>query len=103
MNGKLKLVLKLPKSLQQDNNASDTTLVKPAKKRKRPEGDRSAHDVTSPSFQKTQRVGDAHGAAKASRAGASGAPLPEGANGARSTPEGAAEGQSAVKPRLHIK
>ena len=46
MNGKPKLVLKLPKALQDSSKASNTQSVKSQKKRKQPEGDRSVH--TSP-------------------------------------------------------
>ena len=43
MNVKPKLVLKLPKAIQDDSKVSNAQTLKPQKKRKQPEGDQSSH------------------------------------------------------------
>lgn len=103
MNGKLKLVLKLPKSLQQDNNNSaDAQLAKPSKKRKHPEGERSSKHASPASSQKAQKTGSQAHTSHAAGPGPSWPPVPD-SNGARHRAEEAAKGQTTIKPRLHIK
>lgn len=58
MNGKLKVVLKLPKSLQQGTANKETAAARPVKKRKRPEEHSASQTVA---HQSTQAVHKSEG------------------------------------------
>lgn len=104
MNGKPKVVLKLPKSLQQSIRNSDSATAQPVKKRKRPEEHGVAQTAPHHPSQAAQRSEDARAAShpppKKSKFVVK---LGSAASGAQASADGRNEGPPPIKPRFTIK
>lgn len=100
MNGKLKVVLKLPKSLQQGTASKDSAAAQPVKKRKRPEehsaSQTAAHQSSQPVHKSEGPQESGHPPKKSKFV----VKLPSGGQGAI---DGRSQEQPPSKPRLTVK
>ena len=98
MSSKPKLVVKLPKALQEDSRAPKPQTVKPQKKRKQPEGEDGSHlSAGSLAAAKKQLQGPAPTAKKKFKVFGPGSHKPA---SSAFTPHG---GPGLIKPRISVK
>ena len=97
MNGKPKLVLKLPKALQDDSKAANAQSVKPHKKRKQPEGEGKVHKVPEKSAPVKQEPQGSVPAKKKFKVLGPGSLKPSSSGFANSA------GPTFIKPRISVK
>ncbi len=100
MNGKLKVVLKLPKSLQQGTANKDSAAAQPVKKRKRPEEHNTSHTVAHQSSQAAQKSEGPQERGHPPKKSKFVVKLPSGGQGANSA---RSQEQPPSKPRLTVK
>ncbi|BDA45471.1 probable Bromodomain-containing protein 9 at N-terminal half [Coccomyxa sp. Obi] len=100
MNGKLKVVLKLPKSLQQGTSKTDSAAAQPVKKRKRPEEHSASQTVAQQSSQAEHKSEGPQDRGHPPKKSKFVVKLPSGGQGAK---DGRSQEQHPSKPRLTVK
>ncbi len=103
MNGKLKLVLKLPKSLQQDIRSNDSASAQPVKKRKRPQDQGVTQTIPHHSSHAAHGSQEAGAAVHPPKKSKLVVKLGSAPSGAQASADGKAQGQPSIKPRFTIK
>lgn len=103
MNGKLKVRLKLPKSLQHDSRSNDTATAQPSIKRKHPEEESASQTAQHQSSQVAYRSEGVQAAGNPPKKGKFVVKLGSAASGGPGNADFRSHGQPPIKPRLTIK